>query len=192
MIVLPTVRPLGGRAIAFREATVEDAPAIARTEVDSKRASIPGFASEIELDYDARLDRWMHYLSRTRSPGLAKDPRIVVLASDGPAVVGYAACHETTKWGVAAELQSIYLLEAYQGLGIGTALFYLIVKWMERAGLQSLGVGIAAGNPYQRFYQKLGGILLDEHTYLWRDGELLQQRCSERARAIGLLPGSKK
>jgi GNAT superfamily N-acetyltransferase len=183
---LPATLTLAGRAIAFREATVEDAPAIARTEVDSKRASIPGFASGVELDYDARLDRWVHYLNRTRSPRLAKDPRIVLLASDGMAVVGYAACHETTKWGVAAELQSIYLLQEYQGAGIGTALFCLIVEWMQCAGLRSLGVGIAAGNPYQRFYQKLGGTPLDEHTYLWREWDRLAERCAERARAIGL------
>jgi GNAT superfamily N-acetyltransferase len=130
----------------------------------------------------------VHYLNRTRSPRLAKEPRIVILASDGAAVVGYAACHETTKWGVAAELQSIYLLKEYQGGGIGTALFCVIVEWTERAGPRSLGVGIAAGNPYQRFYQKLGGTALDEHTYLWREWDQLAQRCAEHARAIGLSP----
>ena len=169
---LPTVQSPAGTT--FREASIDDAPAIARTEVESKLASIPGFVSPIEVNLDARLERWTHYINRTRSPNLALDPRTVLLACAERDVVGYIACHQTTKWGVAAELQSLYILKSYQGRGIGRALFSLIVTWLEKTDLRSLGVGVHQNSPYNRFYQKLGGIQRDEHTYLWTNWQELR------------------
>jgi GNAT superfamily N-acetyltransferase len=167
--------------ITFREAGIHDAPAIARTEVASKLASLPGFVSPIEVNYDARLERWMHYINRTRSPNLALDPRIVILACAEQDVVGYIACHQTTKWSVDAELQSLYLLKPYQGRGIGTALFSLSVAWLEKSGLRSLGVGIHPNSPYNRFYEKLGGVQRDAHTYTWTDWRQLQSLLPDSA-----------
>jgi GNAT superfamily N-acetyltransferase len=160
--------------ITFREAGVGDAPAIARTEVESKLASLPGFVSPIVVNDDARLERWTHYINRTRSPNLALDPRIIVLASTEDAVVGTIACHQTTKWGLEAELQSLYILKPLQGRSIGTALFGFIVAWLEKRGLRSLGVGVHRRSSYNRFYEKLGGVQRDEHTYAWTDWEQLR------------------
>lgn len=172
MVPLSEVRFPAG--VSLRKATIEDAPAIARTEVESKLASLPSFVSPVEVDYHARLERWTHYINRTRSPKLALDPRIVVLACAEQDVIGYIACHQTTKWGVQAELQSLYILKPYQGRGIGTALFSLVVAWLEQRGLHTLGVGVHRGSPYNRFYEKLGGVRRDEHTYVWVDWQQLR------------------
>ena len=93
----------------YREASIHDAEAIARTEVASKEASLVGviefMAPEYELDYDRLLAQWKGYIEKTRNSSQSKDARIIYAAFDGTLMVGYAACHHTTKWGVGSELQ---------------------------------------------------------------------------------------
>lgn len=141
--------------ISYREATIDDAASIAQTEVESKRASIPEVVSEIEMDYDWSFNRWTGYINKTTSPGSALDPRIIYLACDKETVVGYAACHHTTKQGIEAELQSIYVLKEYQGQGIGSALLKRIVEWLLADGKKSLLAGFYDKNSYVAFYKKL-------------------------------------
>ena len=154
--------------LSYREATVDDAPSIARVEVKSKRASIPNVVSEIEMDYDWSLNRWVGYLNKTSSPRFAEEHRIVFLACDGERVVGYAACHHTTKRGIEGELQSIYVLKEYQRQGIGTTLIMRVVKWLLANGKNSLLTGYYGKNPYVRFYQKLGADL-SEGPAIWQN-----------------------
>ena len=117
--------------ITYREATIQDAEAIARTEVESKMASLEGVPmGEVEFDYDNRLKRWVGYINRTRHPKRVLDPRIICGAFDGSTMVGYATAHHATKWDVEAELQSMYLLRDYQGRGIGTKLFAVLIAWL--------------------------------------------------------------
>lgn len=160
--------------ISYREASIDDAASIARVEVESKRASIPDVVSEGEMDYNWSLNRWIGYLNKTSSPRYALDPRIIYLACDGERVVGYAACHHTTKQGIEAELQSIYVLKEYQRQGIGTALVMRVVKWLLADGKNSLLAGFYGNNPYVTFYQKLDGDLT-EGPCIWRDLQQLSK-----------------
>ena len=160
--------------ISYREACIDDVASIARTEVESKRASIPDVVSEGEMDYNWSLDRWVGYINKTSSPRFALDPRIIYLACDGEHVVGYGACHHTTKRGIEAELQSIYVLKEYQGQGIGTALFVKVVSWLLAEGKNSLLTGFYGANPYVRFYQKLEADIT-EGPAIWRDLQQLSK-----------------
>ena len=56
--------------ISYREASIDDVASIARTEVESKRASIPDDVSEGEMDFNWSLDRWVGYINKTSSPSL--------------------------------------------------------------------------------------------------------------------------
>lgn len=84
-------------------------------------------------------------------------------------MVGYVAGHHTTKWGVETELQSMYILQNYQGLGIGTRLFAMLVDWLRQSGVRSLGVNVFAESPYNRFYEKMGGEEIRPGVMLWKD-----------------------
>ena len=132
--------------LTYREASIHDAEAIARMEVASKQASLVGviefMAPEYELDYDHLLPKWKGYIEKTRNPNRSKDPRIIYAAFNGALMVGYAACHHTTKWGVESELQSMYVLKDYQVQGIGTHLFELLVNWVRADGIYSMGVNM--------------------------------------------------
>ena len=99
-------------------------------------------APEYELGYDHILEKWKGYIRKTRNPSKSKDPRVIYAAFDGALMVGYAACHHTTKWGVESELQSMYVLKDYQGQGIGTHLFELLVNWVWADGIYSMGANM--------------------------------------------------
>ncbi len=99
-------------------------------------------APEYELGYDHILEKWKGYIRKTRNPSKSKDPRVIYAAFDGVLMVGYAACHHTTKWGVESELQSMYVLKDYQGQGIGTHLFELLVNWVWADGIYSMGANM--------------------------------------------------
>ena len=159
--------------LIYREASIHDAEAIARTEVASKEVSLVGviefMAPEYELDYGRLLEKWKGYIEKTRNPSQSKDPRVIYAALDGTLMVGYTACHHTTKWGVEGELQSMYVLKDYQGQGIGTHLFELVVNWVRGGGIYSMGVNLYSENPYRRFYEKMGGEYLRPSALLWKD-----------------------
>ncbi len=159
--------------LTYRQASIYDAEAIARTEVASKEASLVGviefMAPEYELNYDRLLAQWKGYIEKTRNPKKSKNPRVIYVALDGARMVGYAACHHTTKWGVGSELQSMYVLKDYQGQGIGTHLFELVVDWVRAAGIHSMGVNLYSENPYRRFYEKMGGEYLRPSALLWKN-----------------------
>ena len=137
--------------LIYREASIHDAEAIARTEAASKEASLVGviefMAPEAELAYEHLLAKWRGYIEKTRNPSQSKDSRVIYAAFDGTLMVGYAACHHATKWGVESELQSMYVLKDYQGQGIGTHLFELVVDWLRADGLYSMGVNLYSENP---------------------------------------------
>ena len=174
--------------ITYRQAQLEDAPSIATVEVESKRASVPEVYSEGEMDQAWSLDRWTGYINGTRTPTHGLDDRIVYVASAGESIVGFAACHHTTKRGIDAELQSIYVLLEHQRRGIGLELIRLIVEWAMSGGRSSLLAGFYGSNPYVAFYQKLDGYL-DEGPCIWRDLQELSKRIeAEQARARQRLP----
>jgi len=165
-------KPPGNGDISYRVASVDDAPAIAQVEVRSKRESIPELESELTMGYERSLDRWTGYLAGTRHPQRAKRERITYVACLESTVVGYLGCHHATRkdwWKADAELQQIYVLKAYQGQGIGTALFSLMVDWLRGAGIDSVGVGFHADNPYGGFYTKMGGRLAEPGLCYWDD-----------------------
>ena len=159
--------------ITYRPATVGDAPAIARTEVRSKRESIPGLESEQSMNYDWSFERWSGYIAGTRHPQLAAKQRMIYVACDGEDVVGYIGCHHTNGskdwWLASSELQQIYILKSYQRQGIGTKLFKTIVCWLRETGINSLGVGYHAANPYRAFYDKMGGESPASGVSYWHD-----------------------
>ena len=165
--------PLNG--ISYRIATVDDAPAIAHVEVTSKRESIPDLESEFTMGFDRSLERWAGYIAGTRSPRLAKPERIVYLACDGNAIVGYIGCHHARPeargegWQADAELQQIYVLKAYQRKGIGAQLFSMMVDWLRAAKMNSLMVGYHEANPYRAFYFKMGGREVSPGLCYWNE-----------------------
>ena len=159
--------------ITVREATEADLPGIAGVLIDTWRATYRGMVPDSYLD---GMDHGQH-IERGRRRLLEGGPgrstwvaevdgqvngefdgdavgNIVAIASGGPERKGRA--------DYPAELYAIYSLPAYQGRGIGRRLVRGVADRLAAAGFTSMIIWVLAANPARRFYESLGGRLVDE------------------------------
>jgi GNAT superfamily N-acetyltransferase len=65
----------------------------------------------------------------------------------------------------AGELYAIYVLQPFQGQGLGRALVQAAVDWLRQNGYQSMLIWVLRDNhPARRFYAALGGIAVRERS----------------------------
>jgi chorismate mutase/GNAT superfamily N-acetyltransferase len=121
--------------VTLRPATEDDAEPIARVHVETRRAAVPAMPPGIHSDDETRA--WIR--ARLREGGFW------VAVVDG-AVVGYARISDG--W-----LDDLYVLPAFAGQGIGTALL-AVAKGMCPSGF-ALWV-FESNEPARRFYRRHG------------------------------------
>lgn len=170
----PTVRP----------ATPADIAGIARVHVDGWRSTYRGVVPQTFLDglsYRDRETLWRRVFAGPERHG-------VFVAEAGAAkIVGFAdgardRARDATYEG---ELLAIYLLEEFQGRGLGRELALRVVEWLIDHNIRSMRVWVLADNPACRFYEALGGNRietkriqiggadLEEVAYGWTDITLI-------------------
>ncbi len=162
--------------LVIRRATPADAEAIARVYVDCWREAYAGLlpADYLEkLSYARFAQQWRHTLAAGGWAFVAEvEGEAVGIASGGRARGGRLA---------EGELYVLYVRSAYQGCGIGRALFEACHYRLALAGLRGMVAWTLAAGRGRRFYEHMGGILagekcleiagvpLREVAYLWPD-----------------------
>jgi GNAT superfamily N-acetyltransferase len=174
-------------AITIREATVAEARGIARVLVDGWQTTYTGILPATFLasfNYDQHEAGTRELLKSLPSSSAA----VFVALEENGAVVGVAYVREA-KAGpkdFSAELDAIYVLPSAQRRIIGGRLFRRAVRWLRDRGHASMFLWVLRDNPYRRFYDRLGGEMLNEQkqedfgegnvtsvAYGWRDLEAL-------------------
>jgi L-amino acid N-acyltransferase YncA len=174
----------------IREATIDDAPAIAAVHVAAWRETYLGLVPDdylAGLAVEPRERMWHDVLTHPvdRAVYVAEDAggRIVGLASGGPRQTS-----DPTYAAYAGELYAIYLLRDAQGQGTGRALVRAVASRIAELGMRSLLIWVLADNPSRRFYEALsgtvvgeqsiaiGGRLLVEVAYGWPDTGMLMEQ----------------
>ena len=167
--------------VTIREARIEDAAGMAKVHVDSWRTTYVGIVPDsylASLSYARREAFWHGILSDAEANGYP-----FVAVNDEGEIVGFAFGGPQRNGDPAyqAELYSIYLLQAYQGQGIGRQLTRRLVEAFLQVGIQSMLLWVFADNPARRFYEALGGqylrveqadfdgVMVDEVAYGWPD-----------------------
>ncbi|CAM3221198.1 MULTISPECIES: GNAT family N-acetyltransferase [Methylobacterium] len=117
---------------------------------EAYRGLIPGVALERLI---AGRDRawWRSALRRGRP---------IALVETGERVVGYAAYGRTRSraLGTEAEIDELYLMPEYQGIGLGRRLFKAVRNDLADHGLTQLGVwSLEENDRAGAFYEGLGG-----------------------------------
>lgn len=99
---------------------------------------------------------------------LAKPGTILLLADAGPALAGYGLAHvmpATGTWtadtwrtgALIGEIESLGVLPAYRGQGIGSRLLDELISQLAAAGVHDLVLGVLPGNTAAiRLYQRYG------------------------------------
>lgn len=141
--------------ITLRSARVDDAPEIARVNVDAWRTTYDGLVPKSylrSLSYETRTCRWHDLLNRSDLHTFVAQEasgRIIGFVNGGPERSG--------RLGYEGELYAIYLLDDFRGLGIGARLLARLVEALREANLNDMVVWVLEGNRYRGFYEALGG-----------------------------------
>lgn len=150
----------------IREASVEDAPAIARVTVDTWKTAYRGIIDDSYLDsltYEEREKGWREFPFHEAFVLAAED--------DQGNVIGFAAGgsqrEEDSEYK--GELYAIYIYQEHQRKGIGQALFKSFSKKLTQVGVDSVMLWVLSDSPYRKFYEKLGGRVI-ESKLLEMDG----------------------
>ncbi|MGH3766037.1 MAG: GNAT family N-acetyltransferase [Pseudonocardiaceae bacterium] len=119
----------------------------------------------------------------------ASSHECVYLAVDEPdEVIGIAMGQtaHTEPWPNTGAIRALYVLQAYQGHGLGRRLVGVVARHLRWLGMPALTIAVLTANlPAQRFYEALGGQfvrfgeiedsghMLPEIVYGWTDTETL-------------------
>ena len=140
--------------VEIREATVEDAEAIATVHVISWQSAYRGIMSEkflSELSVEARSNMWQKSLR-------AGKPRVLVAYAD-EAIVGwiaFGACRDADKDSAWAEVEALYVLPEFWSKGIGKRLSNSARQLLRSAGYSFVALWVLSENHHARaFYERI-------------------------------------
>ncbi|MFJ7637872.1 GNAT family N-acetyltransferase [Peribacillus sp. NPDC097225] len=144
--------------MVIRRATLADAIDIAKVHVDSWRSTYKNIIPDEflkKLSYDQRTDLWIRNIS--------KEGNYVFVAENNEGeIVGFADCGKKEKNTVteSGDLTSIYLLEEYQGKGIGKQLLKQLFLQFQALGFNRVFVEVLEDNNTRYFYEYYDASLL--------------------------------
>ncbi len=168
------------RTAVVRLATDADVEGMARVSVDTWRLTYGGILPDAYL---ARMRAGAHEAQKRRmlhGPGaihfvaeeqMTAEP--VAFASAGPSRGGPP--------GVTGEIYELYVQNGFQRQGLGRRLLEAAGAWLAERGHEAMIVWVLADNPNRDFYERIGGhftnlrtirvggVAVDEASYVWRD-----------------------
>lgn len=148
-------------AITIRGATPDDAAGIARVHVDSWKSTYPGILPEAavkSISFEKQQAVWKRALET------AADRSVFIAEADGEAVA-YATAGPARNRGVprfTGEVFTLYVLQGWQGRGIGRTLLRTARDALVKAGHERIIVWVVAENPAVWFYESQGGLTIAE------------------------------
>jgi L-amino acid N-acyltransferase YncA len=158
----------------IREATLDDAPSIARVHVDTWRTAYRGLVPDAHLDglsYERSENAWRRWLAKS-------DPQtsVYVAEAEEGRIVGFASGGEEREGDPVyrSEVYSIYIVADQQRQGTGRRLMTTAAGWLRAHGFQTMLVWVLRDNISSRaFYEALGGRYLREKSITIGGAELI-------------------
>lgn len=146
--------------MTIREATLEDAEAVARIHVDAWRTSYAGIVPDsilAALSYDSRRRDWEKRVQ-------VRETSVLVAERDGEVIaVGACGPNRSPLDGYAGEIYELYVDPQAQGEGAGTQLFAALCERLREGGMERQALWVYADHHQGcAFYEKLGGERIGE------------------------------
>jgi ribosomal protein S18 acetylase RimI-like enzyme len=121
----------------------------------------------IEELWRVRISRYLNYEHRPRQ---ALVPRVIYVAVDTDAVVGFIAGHLTRRHGCEGELQWINVIPERRGSGVASELLRLLAAWFVAQNASRICVDVEPENTAaRRFYLRHGAEDLNPSWLVWND-----------------------
>ncbi|MFS0687786.1 GNAT family N-acetyltransferase [Sporosarcina sp. 179-K 8C2 HS] len=170
----------------IRRAKLDDASGIAKVHVDCWRTTYKDIIPNDflnNLSYEKRTVLWEGNIAR-------KDNYVVIAENNEGEIIGFADAwkRETNVVKNSGDLTSIYLLEEYQGRGIGKKLLKDLFLHFKQLGYEKIFVDVLEENKTRFLYEyygaklveavqiKIGGKLLNELIYEWDNVDKVIER----------------
>lgn len=140
----------------IRSAKLNDCLGMANAHVNSWKETYKGIIDQSYLEglsIHERLLMWKKILSAQRKNQF----QFVVEAEER--VVGFASCgFDEQNIG---EIHAIYLLQKYQGLGVGKKLFLSAMDELKKNKVKAIHLWVLQDNKTLGFYQNMGGEIVE-------------------------------
>jgi GNAT superfamily N-acetyltransferase len=154
--------------INIRAANPADSCEIANVHLNSWREAYVGLLSQAYLDslpltFRRRARMWTRTIEYPD-----QNQKIYVVDSSAVGVVGFVAASRARdeRFKGFGEIAAIYLLQAYQEKGLGSALLNRAFEYLLSLGFQRTYCWVLENNPTCAFYARTGGkVLKDEIKY---------------------------
>ena len=144
--------------VQYRRADRSDVPAMARIRAEG---GWEGGAPE---------ERMARYLDGQHHPQHALPPRVMYVALEAEALVGFIAGHLTRRYECDGELQWIYVIPARRGSGVAAALLRLLAKSFTDQDASRICVNVDPANAAaRRFYMRHGAVPLNDYWLVWNE-----------------------
>jgi GNAT superfamily N-acetyltransferase len=143
----------------FRKANIQDSPGLAYVHVHSWRTTYKGIVSENylqSLSIEEREQKWVQILSGTHHTYVCE-------LEDGK-IIGFVSFGKERSGEYDGELYAIYLLEEYQGKGIGKELLEIAATRLKKQGYNSMWIWVLKENPSKHFYYAFKPTLIKEEV----------------------------
>jgi GNAT superfamily N-acetyltransferase len=140
----------------IRLAHVDDSESIARVHVESWRTTYKGIMPDELL---ASLSVEERAANRRRQLADPNHPAFVYVAEVDGEIVGFAGggAERTGHDVYKGELYAIYLLQAFQGQGLGRMLTQAVARHLIGQGYNTMLIWVASQNSARHFYEAIGG-----------------------------------
>lgn len=154
--------------ITYKEATKEDALGISYVSAKSWLESYSGIIDQEYLE--KRVDTYKEKEERTKKYLDTMNGKYFV-AKDGDRVVGIMAAlyQDDEAYKDYGEIGAIYVLNDYQGIGVGKKLFRIGFETLKSFGYDKVKLECLCGNKTIYFYKKYLGNVVDTFDYTIKD-----------------------
>ncbi|PKR76799.1 GNAT family N-acetyltransferase [Halalkalibacillus sediminis] len=157
----------------IREADSTDARGIAKVHVDSWRTTYRNVVPDSFLErisYDQRTELWINNISKETS----ESAHIFVAENEEKEIVGFSSIgkRDTNRVEDSGDLTAIYLLESYQGKGIGKQLLKTSFEKFRGLDINRVFVEVLEDNQSRYFYESNGAQFIRRETVKIADKEL--------------------
>ena len=146
----------------IREAIPADAFGIAKVEIDTWRTTYPSIVPDeilSGLSYERSEQIWRTALENPRRVQFS-----YIAEDDNGEVIGFVSAG-TIRNDIEAydgEIYAIYVLQDFQGKGLGRRLLSKAAQRLKSEGFTSMMLWVLAENPTRHFYEALNGLLIAE------------------------------
>jgi len=118
----------------------------------------------------ASEERMTAYFDGRHHPQEALLPRVIYLAHEGEALIGYIAGHLTRRFACDAELEWLYVIPQRRRCGVASGLLHRLAMWFQEHHASRVCVNVAVSNVVaRRFYARNGAAVMNQHWLVWQD-----------------------